>query len=113
MEQCGVQEGQNSRYEAGLRSAGPILERYPVQGANAFMELEEYAKQLRITRPLIPSESIDVLVSNCVLIMVDTEQKKQLFEEIHRVLRNGGRAVISDLVCDEKVLLALQQGPDP
>ena len=88
------------------------LREHPVQGANAFMELEEYAKQLRITRPLVPSESVDVVVSNCVLNLVDSDQKKQLFQEIYRVLRSGGRAVISDIVCDEEVPLALQQDPD-
>jgi hypothetical protein len=56
------------------------LREHPVQGANAFMELEEHAKRLRITRPLVPSESVDVVVSNCVLSLVDTDQKKQLFE---------------------------------
>lgn len=88
------------------------LQAHPVQGVNAFMELEEHAKQLRQTRPLVPTESVDVVVSNCVLNLVDTDQKKQLFQEIYRVLRNGGRAVISDIVCDEEVPLALQQDAD-
>lgn len=52
--------------------------------------------------PLIPTESVDVVVSNCVLNLVSAEQKPRLFSEIHRVLRRGGRAVISDIVCDEE-----------
>src|SRR5215510_3834888 len=42
--------------------------------------------------------SIDVVVSNCVLNLV--EGKPQLFREIHRVLKKTGRAVISDIVSD-------------
>ena len=88
------------------------LRTHPVQDANGFLALEEQIKHLRQHRPLIPSESVDVVVSNCVLNLVDTSQKKQLFQEIYRVLRNGGRAVISDIVCDEEVPMELQRDPD-
>src|SRR5262249_39406104 len=39
------------------------------------------------------------------------EDKRQLFGEIFRVLRRGGRAIISDIVCDEDVPRALQDDP--
>ncbi len=52
------------------------------------------------------------MVSNCVLNLVETEQKTQLFGEIYRVLGPRGRAVISDIVADEEVPLALQQDPE-
>ena len=42
-----------------LEALDQYLREHPVQGVNAFMELEEYAKQLRQTRPLIPSDSIN------------------------------------------------------
>jgi hypothetical protein len=45
------------------------------------------------------------------LNLVDSRDKHVLFSEIFRVLRVGGRAVISDIVSDETVPLALQQDP--
>ena len=46
----------------------------------------------RIDRPLVADSSIDVVVSNCVLNLVEAHAKKQLVTEIFRVLRDGGRA---------------------
>jgi SAM-dependent methyltransferase len=68
--------------------------------------------EFRRTRPLIADCSVDVVVSNCVLNLVDAGEKERLFQEIHRVLRHGGRAVISDIVSDEEVPLALRQDPE-
>jgi len=60
---------------------------------------------------VIPDESVDILVSNCVLNLVRTEEKQTLFEEMHRVLKRGGRVAISDIVSDEDVPLKLQEDP--
>ncbi len=60
---------------------------------------------------MIADESVDVVVSNCVLNLVRPEHKSQLFGEMVRVLRNGGRAVISDIVSDEDVPDHLQRDP--
>jgi len=60
---------------------------------------------------MVPDASVDVVVSNCVLNLVDPRDKQGLFREIARVLRPGGRAVISDIVSDEDIPLALQQDP--
>ena len=56
--------------------------------------------------------SVDVVVSNCVLNLVEPKSKRQLFEEIFRVLQKGGRAVISDIVSDEEVPEHLQNDPE-
>ena len=88
------------------------LQESPVDDANSFLAAEELAAELRVKKPLIESDSIDIVVSNCVLNLVCKENRRQMFEEIHRVLKRGGRAVISDIVCDEEVPLDLQDDPE-
>ncbi len=85
---------------------------HPVQTTEQLARLESYAAQLRAEKPLIADQSIDVVVSDCVLNLVRPEDKAQLFKELHRVLKRGGRAVISDIVCDEEVPAHLQQDPE-
>lgn len=70
------------------------------------------ADDLRVKAPLIASDSVDVVVSNCVLNLVEAGEKEKLFAEIFRVLKKGGRAVISDIVADEPVPEHMQNDPD-
>jgi arsenite methyltransferase len=53
-----------------------------------------------------------VVISNCVLNLVEPKSKRQLFDEIFRVLKKGGRAVISDIVSDEEVPEEMQNDPE-
>jgi SAM-dependent methyltransferase len=62
-------------------------------------------------RPLVADESIDVIVSNCVLNLVRSEDKQALFKEMYRVLKKGGRVAISDIVSDEVVPEDLRDDP--
>ena len=84
----------------------------PVASYEGMVAAERKADELRSARPLVESASVDVVVSNCVLNLVDMAAREQLFAEIHRVLRRGGRAVISDIVSDEVVPEDLQQDPE-
>jgi ubiquinone/menaquinone biosynthesis C-methylase UbiE len=84
----------------------------PITGADAFLAAGARAAELRVRHPLVGADSVDVVVSNCVLNLVDPCAKSQLFQEIFRVLRKGGRAVISDIVSDEPVPAALQSDPE-
>ena len=88
------------------------LQAQPIADANAYLEVEELAEELRVKEPMIAAESVDVVVSNCVLNLVSKAKRQQLFEEIFRVLAVGGRAVISDIVCDEEVPVELQDDPE-
>ena len=47
----------------------------------------------------VENESIDVVLSNCVLNLVPDKEKA--FSEIHRVLKNGGHFTISDIVISD------------
>lgn len=88
------------------------LKKNPVQSASDLLLLENVSEQMRKAQPLVPEESIDVAVSNCVLNLVSPQDKRKLFTEIFRVLRRGGRAVISDIVSDEDVPPHLQADPE-
>ena len=87
------------------------LKARPITDAASFLRADELAQELRIKHPLVATDSVDVVVSNCVLNLVEPKSKRQLFEEIFRVLKKGGRAVISDIVSDEDVPEHLQNDP--
>ena len=88
------------------------LREHPITDAASFLAADERAEELRIRSPLVANDSVDVVVSNCVLNLVESRAKQQLFAEIFRVLRKGGRAVISDIVSDEEVPEHLQNDPE-
>lgn len=84
----------------------------PVTDAEGLFAAQSAAERLRREHPMIADESVDVVVSNCVLNLVDAGLKRQLFRELHRVLRRGGRAVISDIVADEPVTEEMMRDPE-
>ena len=84
----------------------------PVASASDYLEMESRADALRASSPMIADNSIDVVVSNCVLNLVDPSLKQTLFKELHRVLKKGGRAVISDIVSDEEVPESMKQNDE-
>ncbi len=88
------------------------LQQNPVQSVADLARLEEFETKIRHEKPLVPDESIDAIVSNCVLNLVRPEDKKRLFAEMYRVLKRGGRVAISDIVSDEPVPAHLAKDPD-
>ena len=52
---------------------------------------------------------VDVVLSNCVINL--SEDKGQVFKEVHRVLRAGGRLEISDMVTDRSFPAELASNP--
>src|SRR5262245_61802420 len=88
------------------------LKQKPITNAVSFLAADALAEELRVKHPLIESNSVDVVVSNCVLNLVEPKSKQQLFDEIFRVLKKGGRAVICDIVSDEGVPEEMQNDPE-
>lgn len=87
------------------------LNKQPVRDQQGWLELRAIEDQLRREKPLLPDESVDCVISNCVLNLVRRPDRMQLFTEIFRVLKRGGRAAICDIVADEDVPETLQQDP--
>ncbi|MFV1959877.1 MAG: methyltransferase domain-containing protein, partial [Planctomycetota bacterium] len=84
-----------------LEAAGAWLAEHPIRTVEDLEAFDAHCDALRTQAPLVADDSVDVIVSNCVLNLVRPEEKERLFTEMARVLRRGGRAVISDIVCDE------------
>ena len=55
----------------------------------------------------VADATVDVIISNCVLNL--SPERDRVLAEARRVLKPGGRLVISDLVCDEPVPAQLRE----
>jgi SAM-dependent methyltransferase len=88
------------------------LAEHPVHDTREWAVLEEESARLRSSTPMIADDSVDLVVSNCVLNLVREEDRRQLIEEIYRVVKVGGRIAISDIVSDEEVPESLKRDPD-
>ncbi|MCD9186006.1 MAG: methyltransferase domain-containing protein [Pyrinomonadaceae bacterium] len=88
------------------------LEKNPIKTADDFFAYEVFVAKAKAENPLIKDDSIDVILSNCVLNLVKPELKEQMFAEMFRVLKRGGRVAISDIVSDEDVPDHLQKNAE-
>ncbi len=84
----------------------------PIKTANDLFAYESFVTEIKIEKPLVADDSVDVILSNCVLNLVKPEDKEQMFQEMFRVLKRGGRVAISDIIADEDVPEHLQNDPD-
>ncbi|MBF2055992.1 MAG: methyltransferase domain-containing protein [Cyanobacterium sp. T60_A2020_053] len=95
-----------------LAKVEEYLSNHTIANLDQLREFEGMGAFWRENEPLINDNSIDVVVSNCVLNLVKSDDKRQLFNEIYRVLKKGGRAVISDIVSDENIPQEMMNDPD-
>ncbi len=58
----------------------------------------------------VQADSVDVVISNCVLNLVPN--KKKAFSEIYRVLKPGGHFSVSDIVLAQELPAGLQQAAE-
>ena len=54
----------------------------------------------------VADSSVDVVISNCVINLAS--DKKRVFQEIHRVLKPGGRVSITDIALQKELPAAIR-----
>jgi ubiquinone/menaquinone biosynthesis C-methylase UbiE len=94
-----------------LAAVDEQLAKTPVSDAEALLRLQTWQQTQAITSPLIKDNSIDLVVSNCVLNLVQDSDKTNMIDEIFRVVKPGGRVAISDIISDEFVPDHLKADP--
>ncbi len=94
-----------------LNLVDEFLASNPIKSAQDLANYESFTAKIKQEKPLVADDSIDVILSNCVLNLVKPEDKEQLFAEMFRVVKKGGRVAISDIVADEDVPAHLQENP--
>jgi arsenite methyltransferase len=108
---CTFHKGYIQDLRTDMDRVGSWLADHPITDFDSLSRFEAWKRAEFTARPMIADDSIDVVVSNCVLNLVEPEKRTQMLQEIFRVLKKGGKAAISDIVCDEPVPQELQDDP--
>ena len=84
----------------GLDMTDEMLELARRNAAEARVDNVEFLEGYIEEIPL-PDETVDVVISNCVINL--SADKATVFDEMHRVLRPGGRVGVSDVVAGDEL----------
>ena len=84
----------------GIDMTDEMLEKAETNASNGNYTNVEFRKGDIEKNIPVNDNTIDVVISNCVINL--TSDKTSAFKEVYRILRNGGRMVISDLVTDHE-----------
>ena len=82
--------------EIARRNTPVISKKFNFQTPNI-----EFIKDYIETAEAIPSGSVDLVISNCVINL--SPLKEQVFKTIWRMLKHGGEFYTSDIVCDRRL----------
>jgi arsenite methyltransferase len=105
-------KGQIQDLALDIAAMDAYLSAHPVNTSRDLIKLKAWQERQRHESPLIKGNSVDLVVSNCVLNLVHDSDKEQMIKEIFRVVKPGGRVAISDIVSDEQVPEHLKQDQD-
>jgi arsenite methyltransferase len=82
-------KGQIQDLALDVAAMDTYLTQNPVRKAEDVISLRAWQEQQRNESPLIKDNSIDLVVSNCVLNLVHDSDKEQMIKEIFRVVKPG------------------------